>query len=162
MAQELSLHTAWPGLDCHCHDPSVGNTQLAPHTFTHPKETPTLLCPCHTHHWAPHNSPPCSSSPLLLLPTEFLHHRDHRRNLRRGLLFILTLIVIFSVFLKHRKSCSFLLPPCSSLARAHVFCSSLLKQQCRISAVLDHSELCSAMKWRWVQAAGFVNSLPGI
>lgn len=33
-------------------DPSGGNTQLAPHTFTHPKETPTPLCPCHTRHWA--------------------------------------------------------------------------------------------------------------
>lgn len=57
VAQGLSLHTAWPGLDCHWHDASGENTQLASHTFTHPKETPTLLCPRHTHHWAPPKQP---------------------------------------------------------------------------------------------------------
>lgn len=50
-------------------DPSGGSTQLSPHTFTHPKETPALLCPCHTRHWDPPKQPPYSPSPLPLLPT---------------------------------------------------------------------------------------------
>lgn len=71
---------------------------------------------------SPHTHPPhCRSCQPVL------HHRDHRRNLRRCLLFILTLIVIFCLFLKHKESCSFLPAPLSSLARACVFCSSLLR-----------------------------------
>lgn len=92
------------------------------------------------------SSPPCSCSSLLLLPTRVLHHGDCKRNLRRCLLFILILIVIFFSILKHTKNCSSLPAPHSYIAKACVFsglCSSSSagNQRCWTTA-----RFCSTMK----------------